>query len=118
MFAWATGMARVDGPVRCDRRHGEAGLLPQFVDQGFEAFHLPVSGRFRLEVTYQADADAGHVELFAGQMAALNLPFPTFADINFSVAHAVAVPNQEVIGHAILHVALLAMKTVNATRGC
>src|SRR5688572_29815886 len=112
----ATGVARMDGAMRGERRTREAGLLNEFAQKRFQAFHLPRGGPFLLEVADQANPDAGHVELLARQMSALDLFFPPVADGNLAVAHAASVPDEKMIRHAIFHVALLAMETIDPAR--
>src|SRR6267142_5874211 len=93
------------------------GLLKQAASQHLQAFHLPLGWRFGFEVAHQADADAGHVELLTSEVAALNLSFPALADENLAVAHATPVADEEMVSHAVFHVALLAMKTIDPARG-
>ena len=116
MFAWATGVPRVNGPVRGDGGAGQSRLLTELSNEGLEALHLALGGRFGLEVADEANADAGHVEPFASEVTALDLLLPAIADVDFPVGHPTAVANQEMVGHAVFHVALLAMKTIDAPR--
>jgi hypothetical protein len=116
MSARATRVSRVNGSVRRNRGAGKTGLLPKFADESLKAFHLEIRRRLGLEVPHKANPDARHIQLFAREMSALNLFFPAVANVNLSVPHSPPIPYQEVIGHAIFHMPLFAMKSIDAPR--
>ena len=64
------------------------------------------------EVADEADADGNFVERLAGEVTSLLLLEPAGADFDLTVARIGAVTDDEVVGHAILHAAGVAVKIV------
>ena len=64
------------------------------------------------EVADQADADGDFVQGFAGEVPALDLSAPAVADLDLAIAGIRAVADDEMVGHAVFHAALLRMEVV------
>lgn len=93
-------------------------LLHEEIQQALEAGYLSAGGEGFLEVADQADAYGFTVELFAADMATLELPLPAVADLDVTISGAVTVTDHEMIGQAVFHlsgVAVILVKTAGVT---
>jgi len=68
-----------------------------------EALHLLGSGFGFLEITHHAYPDRVPIEPFVFDMAAIELPSPSVADLNHPIFGSLAISNDKMIGKSIGH---------------
>ena len=111
---WAIGwpLRRVHFPMRAHNgivRLDFAAPLPQIIDQLFARAQLVGRRLIAIEVADETDSERDVVEVITVNVAAVDLPPPTIANFNFSVARGTAISNDEVVGETILHSAHVPM---------
>jgi len=106
--SWAVGGLWVDLLVGVDDGLAPLGLpdpVSKIGDQLVESPDLGLGGLVTVEVADQANAERNVIEVVARDMSAVELSRPPVTDLNGAVSRSVTVPDHEMVGEAILHVA-------------
>lgn len=98
--------------MRLYRAGGKVATLHQSAGQGFQTAHLFFRGALLIKIPDQTNAEGGLVLRRTVQMPAIELFLPTIPHADGTVGHAIAIADEEVVGEAVLHVALLAMVAI------
>ena len=91
------------------RAGGELAALHQRAGQRLQALQLLFRRSLLIEIPDQADAEGRLILRRTMEMAAVELFLPAISHPDRAVGHAVAIADEEMVGEAVLHVALLAM---------
>src|SRR5260221_2605908 len=93
-----------------------ADARPQVADQLFETFELLPRGQVAVEIADEADAERDVVEIIAVDVAAVDLPHPAVADLDFAVAARGAVADDEMVREPVLHFAYVLVVIIERLR--
>ncbi len=113
-FARAFGRFGIDFAMKAKFESGGGLELAEEFDQFDQGGGLARVGLVMAKVADEANADGDFVEAVAGEVAPLNLLGPACAHFNLAIARIGAVPDDEVVGHAIFHAALFVICVENA----
>ncbi len=113
-FARAFGRFGIDFAMKAKFESGGGLELAEELDQFDQGGGLAWVGLVMAKVADEANADGDFVEAVAGEVAPLDLLGPACAHFNLAIARVGAVPDDEVVGHAIFHAALFVIRVENA----
>jgi hypothetical protein len=95
---------------------GFAHTISEESDEFLKGLELLRSWLVVVEIADEADADADVVEVITVNMAAGELNFPAIADFDLSISGGRSVPDDEVVGEAVLHFSDAAVVVVERFR--
>ena len=93
-----------------------AAAISQVANEFLTRVELCARRLVAIEIAYKANAERDVVQIIAVHVTAVDLVPPAIADFNLAVTGRCAVPDDEVIGEAILHAPNMLVVIIKDTR--